>query len=190
MSGIVYFLICLVIWLLPASLADALAYDRAAITAGEWWRLWGGHFVEQGFYPLLTDAGMVAILAHAIEIHYGRLRTALLLFSSPLLISLPLWLALPSVTTFAGATAVVSMLWALGCCMVMDRVPRSQTLFWIALLMFAGLFAKIAAAGAAAQPDTLTVAWQANLAGALLGIAAFLPDRWRRQSLVPEQETA
>ncbi|HXH72122.1 MAG TPA: rhombosortase, partial [Mariprofundaceae bacterium] len=179
MAGIAFALICIVIWLLPASAAGHLPYDRGAIAAGEWWRLWSGHAVHYTFSQLLSDAGMVALLGYAIENHFGRLRLALLLAAAPVVISVALYFSVPAMAVYSGASAMAAMLWSLGCCLVISKAPRISALFWLAIVFLVALLAKTAVEAAglgpsfSTLPEGVQVAWPAHLFGALLGIAAF-----------------
>ena len=56
--------------LLPATIQQLLRYERAAILAGEWWRLLTGHLVHLGPVHLALNLGGVVVV-------YGLFRSAL-----------------------------------------------------------------------------------------------------------------
>lgn len=46
---------------------DALLYDRIAIAAGAWPRIWTGHFVHFGWPHFIADVGLFLILGRLLE---------------------------------------------------------------------------------------------------------------------------
>ncbi|MBS0633039.1 MAG: rhombosortase [Verrucomicrobia bacterium] len=83
----------------------ALIYDRGLIGAGEWWRLWTGHFVHFGWPHFIADAGLFLILGRLLEREHPvalRLTTVLM----PLTISGAIYFFDPGLARYAGLSAV------------------------------------------------------------------------------------
>ncbi|MDF9826055.1 rhomboid family GlyGly-CTERM serine protease [Ereboglobus sp. PH5-10] len=51
-------------------LARALVYDRSAIIAGEWWRMWTGNFVHFGWVHFALDTGLYFLIGWALVYRY------------------------------------------------------------------------------------------------------------------------
>ncbi|MHC4224953.1 MAG: rhombosortase [Planctomycetota bacterium] len=79
---------------------DALLLDRAALEAGEIWRLWTGHFVHLSWEHFAFDVGAAVVLAFFLPI--GR---ALLLFC-PLVSFGVLW-PRPELSVYGGLSGVL-----------------------------------------------------------------------------------
>jgi rhomboid family GlyGly-CTERM serine protease len=79
---------------------DAFLLDRAALEAGEIWRLWTGHFVHLSLEHFAIDVGAAVVLAFFLPI--GR---ALLLFC-PLVSFGVLWLR-PELSLYGGLSGVL-----------------------------------------------------------------------------------
>ena len=55
-------LLCLLLTMAGPQLSPILRYDRAAVAAGEWWRLFSGNFVHLGYWHLLLNVLSLALL--------------------------------------------------------------------------------------------------------------------------------
>lgn len=96
--------VALVIQLHPAW-RNLLIYDRRQIAAGEWWRLWTGHFIHFGWPHFITDGGLFLILGRLIERdHPLASRSALVLM--PLVISGAIFLFDPGLARYGGLSAL------------------------------------------------------------------------------------
>lgn len=89
-----------------------LACERAAVAAGEWWRLGSGHFVHVNASHLLWDVAAFAGLGAACELR-GRRRTGVCLLAAALLVPSAVLLLQPSLTSYCGLSGLDSMLFAL-----------------------------------------------------------------------------
>lgn len=170
-------LACLLLACLPESGSAALAWERDAILAGQWWRLWTGHLVHFGWQHALSDAVVLVAGASLLERGLGtrRLLRQLLLIAP--LISLALF-AVPGLMEYRGASALAATvalaagiaLWPLAGCW-------RPALLAGALACAASTAAQALGAGwsAAGLPASVAVAWQAHLFGAA---CALLPG-WR-----------
>ncbi len=82
-----------------------LLYDRAAISRGEWWRVWTGHLVHFGWPHFIADTGLFVILGYMVGVRPARL-FALVLFLLPAVISAAVYFFAPSLTRYGGLSAV------------------------------------------------------------------------------------
>lgn len=83
---------------------DALLYDRAAVAAGEWWRLWTGHLVHFGWPHFVADAGLLVILGWLVERPQPMLARWSLVWV-PLVISGALFFFDPEMRRYGGLSA-------------------------------------------------------------------------------------
>ncbi|WP_091059743.1 rhombosortase [Opitutus sp. GAS368] len=96
--------VALVIQLNPAW-RPALLYDRAAVAAGEWWRVWTGHFVHFGWPHFVADTGLLVILGWLLEARHP-------VFSRVGLVALPAFITAalywfdPAMLLYGGLSAV------------------------------------------------------------------------------------
>ncbi len=84
---------------------DALLYDRPALAAGEWWRIWTGHFVHFGWPHFIADTGLLLILGWLLEARhpsFGRVG----LCRRPAFIAAALYWLDPTMTRYGGLSAV------------------------------------------------------------------------------------
>lgn len=86
-------------------LSAALIYDRPAIGAGQWWRLWTGHLVHYGWLHGGVDAAVLLCLGRIVTWPSALHRGAALLVLPPL-ISAALWFFDRSMTYYAGLSAL------------------------------------------------------------------------------------
>ena len=91
------------------SLAAQLEYNRAAIAAGEIWRLFSGHWVHYGFDHFFWDMLAFGFLAAACE-RRSRSRLLVCVTASALAISLLLWFGLPGMSAYRGLSGIDSAL--------------------------------------------------------------------------------
>lgn len=169
---------------LPEALQARLAWDRAAIEGGEFWRLWSGHFVHWGAAHALTNGLLLVVLGLCLDRAGAgdstRRFAAWPLLVAPLLISLALPLAAPAMENYRGASGLVAMLVVALCLDAWlgrsDRLLGTVLLF--ALLLKTGL--EIAGVGLVSSlPTGLAVAWQVHVLGGLAGMCWAI---WRRRS--------
>jgi rhomboid family GlyGly-CTERM serine protease len=83
----------------------ALLYDRTALAAGEWWRIWSGHWVHFGWPHFLADAGLLLILGWLLEARHPRF-SRWSLVAMPPFISAVLWWLDPAMARYGGLSAV------------------------------------------------------------------------------------
>lgn len=171
---------------LPVGWIDALAYQRAGIAGGQWWRLISAHFVHLNLTHAAMNAAALALVwlvLHRAATAAGWLLLGLLLGVS---LALALWWLAPELQRYVGASGVLHGLVAFGAL----RLLKRQRIECVLLLV--GLIVKLAweqRFGASAQ----TAAWIGGrvivdahaygaLAGALLAGADFVWRRGRRRA--------
>jgi len=91
------------------SLAARLEYDRAAIAAGEIWRLFSGHWVHYGFDHFFWDVLAFGFLGAACE-RRSRPRFLVCVTASALAISLSVWFGMPGMNAYRGLSGIDSAL--------------------------------------------------------------------------------
>lgn len=151
-----------------------LQFDRQAILAGEWWRLWSGHLLHTNSWHLLMNlAGLVVI----IMLHGNYYRScvfAFLLFAGVTLISLALLFWSPAISLYVGLSGWLHALLVYGAC---EDVRRQWSSGW---LILAGVAAKVGWEqwqGASSDLVMLIeadVAVDAHLYGAITGLTLFV----------------
>lgn len=170
---------CLLLACLPVP-APALAWEREAILAGQWWRLWSGHLVHFGLQHAFTDGLVLLAAGMLLERRIGpRCLLGQLAVAAPL-VSLLLLSTAPGLDEYRGASGLAAMLAVAAGIACWPDAGRWRPVLLAGAVLFA------AATGAAALgmhtslsslPLGIAVAWQAHLLGAACGIAAGLPAR-------------
>ena len=94
----------LIIQLNPAW-RSALLYDRAALSAGEFWRVWTGHLVHFGWPHFIADTGLLLILGWLLQARHARFSNLALGFM-PLFITAVLYWLDPAMLRYGGLSAV------------------------------------------------------------------------------------
>ncbi|MGV7206979.1 rhombosortase [Oxalobacteraceae bacterium A2-2] len=160
-------------WLLAA-----LEYDRGAILAGQYWRLWTGHAVHWSAPHALTDSLALAVAAAVYRRHAGnRALAGALLLGAPA-ISLGLLLAAPGMTHYRGASGLCVMLAVLAGAALWAGASTARRCLLV--LLAAALAAKTLLetlqipAPLAGLPPGVAVAWQAHVLGAACGVMGLL----------------
>src|SRR5262245_25514413 len=89
-----------------------LQFDRAALAAGEWWRLFTGHLTHFDANHLVWDVGMLLALGFVTERESGS-RCAWALALAAAAISGAVWWWQPQFTTYRGLSGLDSALFGL-----------------------------------------------------------------------------
>lgn len=151
---------------------DLLCYQRDAIAAGQWWRLFTGHFVHLNVSHAIMNAAGTLLLALVLREELPARHWWALVLAAPLLISLGLWWRQPDLVSYVGFSGVLH---GLLYCGVLRLLPRAPVL---ALGVLAFLVARQGWEQTAAyDPDYLRgliggrVMPDAHLFGALAGLA-------------------
>jgi rhomboid family GlyGly-CTERM serine protease len=97
---------------LPPDAAAALQFDRAALAAGELWRLFTAHVTHFSPSHLAWDVGVLFALGWFCE-RKSRRQTAVALALSAAAISLAVWFALPTFQIYRGLSGLDCALFGL-----------------------------------------------------------------------------
>lgn len=185
-------LLVLLLAALPERFQELLAWERAAIGAGDWWRLWSGHFVHYGWWHAAADGGVLLAVAlcappvpsgptapAALSAPRGAQGTwlakspVLAFVVAPLLLSLGLWALLPDMAIYRGASGLAVMCVVAVCVAWLRRGPGRARAWSVAcLLALVGkLLLELAGWSAwTVLPAAVAVAWPAHVLGAGLGV--------------------
>lgn len=173
--------VCAVLALLEAGgdpVRDALSYDRAGLSAGQWWRVLSAHVVHlDPNHALLNGMGVVLMWALFAR-DYSPLRwLAIYLFSS-LCISVGLWLRDPAVTNYVGASGALHGVMTAG---TLAHLRRRDLDGWILAVFIVVKLAYEQFAGALPFSSSGNTIVDAHLYGAVsgFGLACFLRSRPR-----------
>lgn len=166
----------------PASLRDGLRYERAALAAGQWWRLGTAHLVHLGWAHLAMNlAGLTGLWLLYVE----RARAgqwALVAAGSALAIGAGLYFYVPDVGWYVGLSGVLHGVWA-AAAVAMWPVSRLESLAALALLAGRLLLEWHYGALSAGPGSTLPVVTAAHRFGALGGVCCAAGLRLWRKSL-------
>lgn len=117
------------------SVRDSLRWDRSAIEAGEWWRLWSGNFVHLGLWHAFLNALGVLVLVllcpESLSWQVWARRILVLSFG----MSLGLYFFVPGVTAYVGMSGVIHGLFVLG---LMPQVLKKDLIALGCLLYLVG----------------------------------------------------
>jgi rhomboid family GlyGly-CTERM serine protease len=155
-----------------------LIYDRERILAGEFWRMFTGHWVHLSPRHLLLDASAVAAIGSLAETN-NRVRFATLCLLAPILISAASLILAPDMHRFCGLSAVAMAAWTFlaSNSLVAHKSPA------LSIAMLAAALAKIlfelTSENALFDPShdqQIRVAVVSHIAGAFIGaLFAILP---------------
>jgi rhomboid family GlyGly-CTERM serine protease len=121
-------LACLAALLLPLLGGDtwrlALRYDRAAVAAGQLWRLVTAHFVHLDLRHGLLNAVALALLWALFARSWRPSAWLLIVLASMLAIAAGFWWLQPSLQWYVGASGVLHGVFAAGCIAMLREQPR------------------------------------------------------------------
>jgi rhomboid family GlyGly-CTERM serine protease len=171
------------LWLLLAGgphWTAALRYDRAALRAGEWWRLLSAHWVHMNARHLWFDsAGLVLLWAlYARELRPWDWLAVWV--GATAAIDAGLWWAEPQVQWYVGLSGLLHGAWAAGAAAVALRHGR---LGWLMLAVLAVKLALEQRTGASLLLTDFPVVTAAHLYGALGGLGAYATLALPRKTL-------
>lgn len=164
------------VFLMPGA-AELLQYDRAAVAAGELWRLATCHWTHWDAGHLLWDMVVFALLGVVCE-GRSRRRLWIALVLAALLVPAAVWLCLPDMEHYRGLSGLDSALFALLAAEVLREKLREGKPLWAlavaaAALAFAGKISWELATGTAVFVDSAAAGMVpvplAHLVGAACG---------------------
>lgn len=169
--------------MLPAA-SQRLQYDRLAIATGDLWRMFSGHWTHVSGEHLFWDVWMFVMLGMLCE-QNSRVRYAVCVVGSALVISLTLWIALPDLAIYRGLSGIDSALFVLLAVMRVKQDLRHRHWGWVTGLAVVclGFAAKVGyelATGNALFVDSQAAAMVpvplAHGVGAVVGLAVGLVE--------------
>jgi rhomboid family GlyGly-CTERM serine protease len=175
-------LLAVVLHTIPAAY-DALILSRASFAAGEWWRLWSGHWIHFSFSHLVWDVVMVTVCAWAIEVRDRKALCMILLAAPPFISTAVLKLA-PDLRMYAGLSGLATAL------MVFAGFMLSREERWrvIGLAMIAAMSLKLMMDAMEVQPGLVSLGKGAHpepishFAGAAFGALAWFVKQQRAKA--------
>jgi rhomboid family GlyGly-CTERM serine protease len=178
-------------WFWPGAF-DALAYNRAQILHGEWWRLLTGHWIHFSASHLFWDLAILVPAGGLLERRNPAALRWTILFS-PLAISLVLLVFDPTMAIYAGISGV-----AAGALVALAvhglRTEPATRCVWLAVLALLGLKV-VLETSRGGQPLNPGLAAQgvrsvplAHVVGAAVGASAVLLSRRRNKQNLAANE--
>ena len=169
-------------WFVPGTF-NALAYNRALILHGEWWRLFTGHWVHFTASHLFWDLAILVPAGALLERRNpAALRWTILL--SPLAISLALLAFDPAMEIYAGISGVAAGVLVALAVHGLRSEPATRWV-WLAVLGLLSLkvILEISRGGAPLNPELVAKSVRsvplAHLVGAAVGASVVLLRRRR-----------
>ncbi|HTQ35710.1 MAG TPA: rhombosortase [Steroidobacteraceae bacterium] len=163
-----------------AGLRAAWRYDRTAVAAGEWWRLFTAHLVHlDAHHALLNAAGFVLLWALFAR-SYPPLQWLLGMLICVVVIDAGFWLLSPRLAWYVGASALLHGVFACGC---LAWIRRGEPLGLLALAALAAKLIWEHFSGPLPFMGGRPVVTVSHLYGAAGGVAAGLLLRPRHEPL-------
>jgi len=118
-----------------AALQAALRYDRVAVAAGQWWRLFTAHLVHLNTRHLLFNLAGLLLLWLLFAREFRATRWLAIAACTMAVIDAGLWFGEPQVLWYVGASGVLHGLWSAGGWAQWRRRSLASTLPLILLLL-------------------------------------------------------
>jgi rhomboid family GlyGly-CTERM serine protease len=156
----------------------ALRYDRAALAAGQWWRLLTGHVIHLGYeHAVLDVAGLVLIWALFAR-DYSARAWVLIIGLSVIGVDAGLWFLSSTTEWYVGSSGVLHGALAAGTC---AHLRRREPDGWVLALFLVAKLVYEQSLGALPLTAGGAVIVDAHLYGAVSGALAALLLRWRHK---------
>ena len=156
---------------------DALSFDRAAIGAGQWWRLLSAHFVHlDAEHALLNGLGVVLMWALFAR-DYSPWRWAAIYCGAAASVSAGLWFLNPELQWYVGASGALHGVMTAG---TIAHLRRGDLDGWILAIFIVAKLGYEQLSGALPFAGSATTIVDAHLYGAIGGIVLALLLKSRR----------
>jgi rhomboid family GlyGly-CTERM serine protease len=172
--GLALLLVCLALLVLALTGEGgrlALRYERAALAAGQFWRLASAHLVHLGLRHALVNVLGLALLWMLFARDYSPRQWLLIVLAAVLAIDAGLWLLDSTVRWYVGSSGVLHGILAAG---ALAWVRRGQKEGWLLVLLLAGKLAYEHWAGPLPFSGDIAVVTSAHLFGVVGGALAAL----------------
>ncbi len=158
--------------LLPCIAGEAarlgLRYDRAALEAGQWWRLLSGHWVHLSLRHAVLNALGLALMWALFARDYSPLQWLWIVLGAILAIDAGLWLWDSTLQWYVGSSGVLHGVMAAG---TLAHLKRREPDGWLLLAFLAGKLAYEHLVGPLPFSGTADVVIDAHLFGVIGGVA-------------------
>jgi rhomboid family GlyGly-CTERM serine protease len=149
-------------------LRDALSYQRSALAAGEWWRVFTAHFVHlDAGHALLNSLGLVLMWALFAR-DYSPWRWLAIYSAAALTISAGLWILDPQVEWYVRASGALHGVMAAG---TLAHLRRRDLDGWILAVFIIAKLSYEQFAGSMPFAGSANTVVDAHLYGAIGGLA-------------------
>jgi rhomboid family GlyGly-CTERM serine protease len=159
---------------------DALSYQRAALVAGQWWRVLSAHFVHLDLTHAALNAMGLVLMWALFARDYPPGRWLAIYLGSCLAVSAGLWFWSPEIEWYVGASGALHGVMTAG---TLAHLRRRDLDGWILAVFIIAKLAYEQSAGAmpfAGSPNTVV---DAHLYGAIGGVVFALISGRRRGSV-------
>jgi rhomboid family GlyGly-CTERM serine protease len=179
--GIALLCVCLAL-AIPEFFGDAArqggSYDRAALAAGQWWRLLTAHFVHLDLeHAILNSLGVVLMWALFAR-DFSPWAWAAIYSGSALAVSAGLWFASPEVQWYVGASGALHGVMTAG---TIAHLRRRDLDGWILAIFIVAKLAREQFAGPLPFAGSANTIVDAHLYGAIGGVVLALLLKSRRE---------
>lgn len=166
-------LLAMLMFVLPESVQQLFAYQRADLASAELWRLISGHLLHSNFYHLLLNAGGLLII---MLLHAGYQRQLALwwqLLFSALLISCLLYWLQPDIQRYLGLSGILHSLLFFGALLDIKTGKTGGILLTLGILAKIGYEQYQGPDAELGRLISATVAIDAHLYGVISGALLF-----------------
>ncbi len=167
--------VCVGLALGGTEVRGALRYERAAVAAGQWWRLFTGSFVHLGWVHVSLDLTGVGLLWLLVGRRLGGWRWLAATVAGGWAVGLGLWWAWPQVVWYVGISGVAHTYWAAGALLL---IYAREWEGWALIVLLAGKLTWEQASGRGLPSSAALlhepVLTSAHLIGAIAGVVVGL----------------
>jgi rhomboid family GlyGly-CTERM serine protease len=170
--------ICTALLIIQAGGAAAqllLRYDRAALAAGQWWRLLTAHVIHLGFEHAVLDVAGLALMWALFARDYGARAWLLIIGMSVIGVDAGLWLLSSTTQWYVGSSGVLHGVLAAG---AIAHLRRREPDGWLLALFLVAKLVYEQSQGALPLTSGGAVIVDAHLYGATAGALAAVLLRW------------
>jgi len=157
----------------------SLQYDRSALLAGEWWRLFTAHLVHLGPRHLLLNLGGLLLLGLLFGREYSVADWLIIVLLSMAAVDAGLWLLEPQVAWYVGASGVLHGIWAAGACAQLRRSHWPSAAPLLLLLVKIGFEQWRGSSVVLGDlPVIIDAHWYGAIGGALFALPRAIARKW------------